>query len=231
MAPPSFPGFPKAAIEFLLELTENNERAWFKSEQARYEAQVREPALAFIRALAPRLKRVSSHFVASDRKVSGSMMRPQRDTRFGGDKTPYKTNVGIHFRHEAGKDVHAPGFYFHFDPAEVCVAAGMWRPDPPALAAVRARLLEKPKPYLKALQQPEFKKWFELGGESLKRPPAGVAADHPLLLPLKRKDHIAMARLTHAQLCSPKLLDLVESRLSATKPFVKYLCDALDVPF
>ena len=221
MALPAFPGFPKAAIEFLLELTENNERAWFKREQARYETHVREPALAFIRAFAPRLKRVSRHFVASDRKVSGSMMRPQRDTRFGGDKTPYKTNVGIHFRHEVGKDVHAPGFYFHFDPAEVFVAAGMWRPEPAALAAVRARLLEKPKPYLKALQAPEFSKWFELGGQSLKRAPAGVAADHPLLSTLKRKDHIAMARLTHAQLCSPKLLEVVESRLLASHPVGK----------
>jgi uncharacterized protein (DUF2461 family) len=65
----------------------------------------------------------------------------------------------------------------------------------------------------------------------LKRPPAGVAADHPLIEHLKRKDHIALARLTHAQLCSPKLLDLVETRLVAAKPYVKFLCDALEVPF
>jgi uncharacterized protein (TIGR02453 family) len=231
MPAPSFPGFSAAAIEFLVELTENNDRAWFKSHQQRYEAEVRGPALAFIRALAPRLTKLSRNFVASDRKVGGSMMRPQRDTRFGGDKTPYKTNVGIHFRHNVGKDVHAPGFYFHFDPAEVFIGAGMWRPDPPALAAVRARLLDKPKQFGKVLEQSDFRRWYELSGESLKRPPAGVAADHPLIEHLKRKDHIALARLTHAQLCSPKLLDLVETRLVAAKPYVKFLCDALEVPF
>jgi uncharacterized protein (TIGR02453 family) len=231
MPAPSFPGFSAAAIEFLVELTENNDRAWFKSHQQRYEAEVRGPALAFSRALAPRLTKLSRNFVASDRKVGGSMMRPQRDTRFGGDKTPYKTNVGIHFRHNVGKDVHAPGFYFHFDPAEVFIGAGMWRPDPPALAAVRARLLDKPKQFGKVLEQSDFRRWYELSGESLKRPPAGVAADHPLIEHLKRKDHIALARLTHAQLCSPKLLDLVETRLVAAKPYVKFLCDALEVPF
>ena len=102
MAQPTFPGFSRSAIEFLIELSEHNERAWFKQHQERYEALVRSPALAFIRALAPRLRRLSPHFVASDQKVGGSMMRPQRDTRFGSDKTPYKTNVGIHFRHAVG---------------------------------------------------------------------------------------------------------------------------------
>ena len=42
-------------------------------------------------------------------------MRVFSDTRFARDKTPYKTNIGIQFRHELGKDVHAPGFYLHID--------------------------------------------------------------------------------------------------------------------
>ena len=158
------------------------------------------------------------------------MMRPQRDTRFARDKTPYKTNIGIQFRHVVGKDVHAPGFYFHVDPAEVFLGVGMWHPDPPTLSAVRGRILEKPKLYTKVISQPAFKKWFELGGESLKRPPAGVAADHPLVEHLKRKDHIASAELTHTQLRSPKLLDLVEERFYAAKPFMSFLCDALELP-
>lgn len=230
MASPSFPGFSKQAIELLIELSENNEREWFKQNQARYEAQVREPALAFIRAVAPGLQKLSRSFVASDRKLGGSLMRPQRDTRFAADKTPYKTNVGIHFRHVAGKDVHAPGFYFHFDPAEVFVGAGMWRPDAASLAAVRARLLDKPKLYTKALAQPDFARWYAPSGESLKRPPAGIAADHPLVEHFKRKDHIAVARLSHGQLCSGKLVELVLARFTAAKPYVKFLCDALDVP-
>ena len=31
-------------------------------------------------------------------------MRVYRDTRFSKNKTPYKTNIGIQFRHELGKD-------------------------------------------------------------------------------------------------------------------------------
>ena len=69
--------------------------------------------MAFIRAFQPRLKRISPHFVASDKRVGGSLMRVYRDTRFVKDGEPYKTNVGIQFRHEQGRDVHAPGFYVH----------------------------------------------------------------------------------------------------------------------
>ncbi|HZW25974.1 MAG TPA: DUF2461 family protein [Gallionella sp.] len=35
--------------------------------------------------------------------MGGSLMRVQRDTRFSRDKTPYKVNIGIQFRHEVGK--------------------------------------------------------------------------------------------------------------------------------
>ncbi|MDH5676382.1 MAG: TIGR02453 family protein [Myxococcales bacterium] len=230
--PPSehFSHFSRASVEFLVELTENNERQWFKANQARYEAQVREPARAFIRAMQPRLRKLSRQLVASDKKVGGSMMRPQRDTRFGADKTPYKTNVGIQFRHEAGKDVHAPGLYVHFDPAEVFLGAGIWHPDATALAAVRQRILEKPALWRRA-QDEDFKKHFQLGGESLKRPPRGVPADHPLLDDLKRKDHIAIATLDHHTLFSPGLLDTIEARFRAARKYVKFICDALDLPY
>ena len=70
---------------------------------------VRDPALDFITDFGGRLQKLSPHFVADARTTGGSLMRPYRDTRFSNDKTPYKTNVGIQFRHEAGKDIHAPG--------------------------------------------------------------------------------------------------------------------------
>jgi uncharacterized protein (TIGR02453 family) len=227
----AFPGFPRAMVEFLIELHDNNDRDWFKANQARYEQHVREPTRAFVRAMAPRLAKISKRFVASDKKVGGSMMRPQRDTRFSPDKTPYKTNVGIQFRHEAGKDVHAPGFYLHIDPAEVFIGVGMWHPDAPSLAAVRARIVDKPAAFERALAAPAFKKHFELSGDSLKRPPRGFDPEHPLVEHLRRKDHIAVATLDHAQLMSPKAAQLVADRFAAARPYAKFQCDALELGF
>jgi uncharacterized protein (TIGR02453 family) len=67
--------------------------------------------------------------VADDRPVGGSLFRIYRDVRFSKDKSPYKTHVGISFRHRNGKDVHAPGYYLHLEPGQVFAAAGIWHPD------------------------------------------------------------------------------------------------------
>src|SRR5665811_1482075 len=101
-----------------------------------YEREVLEPALAFVHAFGPKLRKISPFFVASDDRVGGSLMRVYRDTRFAKDKTPYKTNVGIQFRHEQGRDVHAPGFYLHISPEECFFAVGCWHPDPDALGRI-----------------------------------------------------------------------------------------------
>ena len=94
--------FGPGLLRFLRELEANNSREWFQPNKERYEAEVREPGLVFIRVMERHLRRISPHIVASDRKVGGSMMRIHRDVRFSRDKRPYKTNLGIQFRHEAG---------------------------------------------------------------------------------------------------------------------------------
>jgi uncharacterized protein (TIGR02453 family) len=226
-----FPGFEPEMMQFFGELALNNDREWFEANKQRYERVVREPALAFIRAIAPKLSKLSKHMLALDKKVGGSLMRPYRDTRFASDKTPYKTNLGVQFRHAAGKDVHAPGLYLHVNVDGVFLAAGTWHPEAAALAAIRTRIAEQPKAWVKARDDAGFKKVFELRGESLSRPPRGFAKDHPQIEDLKRKDHIAVCDLAHADLYGAKVVDRVAERFAASKPYMKFLCAALDVPF
>ena len=140
----NFERFQPTLFEFLEQLADNNNRPWFQENKSRYEGEVLGPAMAFIRAFQPRLKRISPYFVASDRRVGGSLMRVYRDTRFVKDGEPYKTNVGIQFRHEQGRDVHAPGFYVHVAPGECFLAVGLWRPEPEALDQVRKAIVEWP---------------------------------------------------------------------------------------
>ena len=119
-----FERFQPALFEFLEQLADHNNRPWFQANKERYEQEVLEPAMTFIRAFQPRLKRISPCFVASDRRLGGSLMRVYRDTRFSKGGEPYKTNVGIQFRHEHGRDIHAPGFYVHLAPGECFLARG-----------------------------------------------------------------------------------------------------------
>ena len=118
-----FSHFEPSIFQFLEQLADHNNRPWFLENKWRYESEVLEPCLALIRAFGTRLKRISPYFVASDRRVGGSLMRVYRDTRFSKGGAPYKTNAGIQFRHEMGRDIHAPGFYVHIAPGECFLAA------------------------------------------------------------------------------------------------------------
>jgi uncharacterized protein (TIGR02453 family) len=223
--------FTQATFDFLDELAAHNNRAWFEANKPRYEALVREPALDFIEAMEPVLKSIAPHFVAQPRKVGGSLMRVYRDTRFSRDKTPYKTNIGIQFRHEVGKDVHAPGYYLHIDPRECFIAIGLWHPDTDALFRIRDTIARNGDEWVAARDNPAFRSHFTLAGDMLANAPRGFARDHPLVEDLKRKDFIGMAQLSAATVTSKNLRAQVTERFKQAEPYMRFLCRALEIRF
>jgi len=223
--------FSDATFDFLEELAGNNNRDWFNTHRSEYEGFVREPSLAFIHAMQPELARFAPRFVADDRRQGGSLMRIYRDMRFSRNRQPYKTNIGIQFRHEQGRDVHAPGFYLHIETQEVFVGAGIWHPDGTTLNRVRIHSERHPKRWQQAVRGKRFREFFHMAGDSLKRPPKGFAADHPLVDELKRKDFIAIAPLLPDLILEDDLPSLIGSYFERTIPLMKELCQAIDLPF
>ncbi len=223
--------FSKATFNFLDELAANNDRAWFEANKARYEALVREPALEFIAAMAPVLAKLAPHFRAEPRKMGGSLMRVFRDTRFARDKSPYKTNIGIQFRHELGKDVHAPGFYMHIATDECFFGAGCWHPEADGLGRIRALIAAKPERWFAVRDEKKFAALWTLAGDSLTRPPRGYAADHPAIEDLKRKDFIGLAPLPFADATGPGLVKLAGARFATAALLMKFLCEAQGVQY
>jgi uncharacterized protein (TIGR02453 family) len=223
--------FTQATFEFLAALAANNRREWFEEHKQDYEATVRVPALDFIGDIAGDLARISPHFLALPKRAGGSLMRVHRDVRFGRDKSPYKTNVGIHFRHEVGKDVHAPGYYLHIAPDECFVGVGLWRPDATALGKIRDAIVDDGEAWLTARDDKIFNRKFSLAGDALSQPPRGYAKDHPLLQDLKRKDFIAVASLSDAVVTSKSLRPNVVEHFAGATPYMRYLCKALELRF
>lgn len=221
--------FTEDTFRFLEELAANNERPWFEANKSRYESLVREPALDFIAAMAPELERFAPRFRADPRKMGGSLMRVFRDTRFSRNKTPYKTNVGIQFRHELGKDVHAPGFYLHIANDGCFLGAGCWHPEPDVLGKIRDLMAAKPEKWFAARDDKKFRKDWTLAGDSLTRPPRGYASDHIAIEDIKRKDVIALADLSPADVVALDLVKRVSARFATAVPLMSFLCDAVDV--
>lgn len=228
----TFKGLPKDFFLFFKDLAKNNERPWFEANKERYKASVVAPLSDFIAVMAPRVAKISKHIVCDPRPNGGSMFRIYRDVRFAKDKSPYKTNAGVHFRHALGKDAHVPGYYMHFAPDEVFVGGGIWMPDAEPLTKVRRAIADEPKAWKKVVEDKVFAKTFKgVEGESLSRPPKGFDAEHPYIADIKRKSFFAMHQSSAKAAQSPTFLDEVETAFKAAKPLMKFVCDALDAPF
>lgn len=223
--------FAPALFTWLRQLKKNNNREWFNRNKDRYLETVRDPLLRFIADVGPRLEKISPHFLADPRPTGGSMFRIYRDTRFSKDKSPYKTHAAAQFRHQAGKDVHAPGFYLHMEPGETFIGAGIWHPDSKALTGIRELMVEDPAGWKKSISGTSFKSGFALGGESLKRPPRGFDPNHPLVDDLKRKDFVAFTRFSEKEACSADFLSTYIRACRTMSPFVRYLTRGVNVPY
>ncbi|HEY5601656.1 MAG TPA: DUF2461 domain-containing protein [Gammaproteobacteria bacterium] len=231
--PAVFNGFPKDLFKFLQELAKHNNREWFHANKARYQSSIVEPMCDFIQAMAYRFDTMNIRFVADPRPHGGSMFRIYRDTRFSNDKRPYKHHVACHFRHEAGKDAHAPGFYVHLEPGAVFFGGGIWMPPNPVLEKIRNTLVENPNAWKRIINNSSFKKRFgglEDSGR-LQRVPRGFDKNHPYAEDLKRKSFFVTQDVDPALALTPKFITEVERAFKTAGPLMKYLLFAMGLPY
>lgn len=225
-----FAGFTREAVQFLADLAEHNDRAWFQPRKAEYQRLLKTPLEELCLALDERFRARRIPLTADPAR---SPFRIYRDVRFSKDKSPYKTNIGASFasveRLADGTPIasgprRGGGGYFHLSPGEIYVGGGMWHPDPAPLAAWRALVLEDPDRVHAAVDDPLFvERLGGVGGDRLKRPPAGVPADHPDLALLTLKDVTFGRRLDDREAFSPELPDILADDLATAVPVLRLL--------
>jgi uncharacterized protein (TIGR02453 family) len=226
-----FAGFTPAGMQFLVDLAGNNERAWFQPRKEQYEKLLKQPMEALCVALAERFAQRGLPLRADPRK---SPFRIYRDVRFSRDKSPYKTHLGADFPYvdpaaapDADTGAHsAGGGYIHISPGQSYVGGGMWHPAPARLAAFRALVDHDPSVVLAAIEEPGFVARFgsiNSEGDTLKRVPAGFAADHPRANLLKMKNVVFGRALSSAEVFSPGLPDILVDDFAAAMPVYRLL--------
>jgi uncharacterized protein (TIGR02453 family) len=224
-----FTGFRPEAVEFLAELGQHNDRAWFQPRKSDYEHLLKEPLEALCAALDEEFLSRGIPLAADPAK---SPFRIYRDVRFSKDKSPYKTNVGASFpyveRSATGEPAtgsgHRGGGYFHLSPGEIYVGGGMWHPDPAPLAAWRTMVDRHPKQVHAAIEDPAFISHFgTVGGDRSKRMPAGYAADHRDADLLTLKDVTFGKRLSDTEAFSAKLPAILAEDLGSATPLLRLL--------
>jgi len=229
-AAPAFAGFRPESIQFLAELADHNDRAWFQPRKGDYERLLKEPMEALMAALAERFEERGIPLRADPKR---SMFRIYRDTRFAKDKSPYKTNVGASFPwvdQKGGADgaddsPHGNGGYFHFQPGSMYLGGGMYMAERPRMEAFRRAVLDDEDRVREALEEPGFLSVFDPvhSHESLKRMPLGYPPDHPRADWLRFKDIVFGRNLADEEVLSPDLPDIVAEGYQAALPVFRFL--------
>lgn len=223
--------FTTDTLDFLQDLEVHNDKAWFEANRHRYEDRVKTPMLRFIGDLQEPMRAVSKHVVVDPQVQGGSMFRIHRDLRFSHDRSPYKTNTGAQFRHERGRDVHAPGFYLHLEPGNCGMAAGMWRPPTAILTEVRRAIVDKPGAWTRARNAVLVGGWELSSEDALKRAPKGFDPGHPHIDDLRLRSYVVWHQLDESEVTSDDFLGRFVGRCGDTLPLMRYLCRVLGLPF
>ncbi len=221
-----FSGFPAETQTFLRELRANNTREWFAANRARYDNDVKAPALEWVAAMGARLKDLDPDIVVDLRSNgSGCLMRAARDTRFSKDKSPYKVNVAMMWWRGSGKKMRHPGFGMQITPDDAGLMVGMFHFAKPMLDAYRQAVLDDEMgEALIALADEVGAAGYGLGGSHYKTAPRGFDKNHPRVEWLRYNNLRAGAHdIEPSAITSPRLIDDCFTRFSALAPIFHWL--------
>jgi len=101
----------------------------------------------------------------------------------------------------------------------------MWMPEPEVLQAIRQRIADKPSEWSKARGK------LDHSEETLKRPPRGFDADHPMIEDIKRKSFTGSVRLTDKQVTSTTFMATFVKDCERISPLMTFLASAAGVPW
>ncbi len=213
-------------LDYLTELSANNNREWYHAHKAEYHAangQFEE----LIQALILQIGEFDGSILGrAPRELTFKLVR---DTRFSHDKSPYNPAFRAHIS-SMGKLPIPVGYYLMLKPNGQSFLGGGLFADmfKDATRMVRDYISEHGSEWEAIIAAPSFQERFTVGGSALKNVPAGYERDHPQAEYLKYKSWYLEYPIQDK--------DLVDSNLFLTKaadifrlmkPFNDYLNSAL----
>ncbi|SDL61274.1 DUF2461 domain-containing protein [Nonomuraea jiangxiensis] len=202
----AFDGIPRKAFDFYKELEANNTREHWHAHKADYDSAVRAPLQALLEEL-------------EEEFGPAKLFRPQRDTRFSNDKSPYKTSQGA----TVGGEGHA-GYYLQLSAEGLFVGAGFHAFASDDTGRYRAAVADdKSGPELRQIVDRLTGKGFSLVGERVKTQPRGYSADHPRIELLRYKSLGAEKRIPVTKATGKQALSGVRDSWRDLRPLVEWL--------
>lgn len=228
----AFTPFRPAALTFFRQLARNNSKRWFEARRPLFQSEILQPLMALVEEVDVAFARFAPEITGNPKR---SVFRIHRDVRFSRDKSPYKTHAACWFYHlDAGRGVGGDadggaGFYFHFAPREIMIAAGIWMPPRPSVQKIREAIVADQEGFEALVDSRTFKRRYRgLDTEGmLKRMPRGYAEDHPAAKWLRYQSFTVARTLSEKELFSPRLPQILAKDYERLTPYVRWLNRAL----
>ncbi|AFH50813.1 Hypothetical protein IALB_3110 [Ignavibacterium album JCM 16511] len=171
--------FPFVTAKYLSDLSKNNNREWFLKNRERFDMEFLQPAIQFVIDIGERIQTFAPNIMAVPR-VDKSIFRLHRDVRFRKNKAPYKTNLGLYFWEGKGKRMECSGFYFHIEPNNFFLGAGMYVFTPQQIKKYRDTVYnsDKGKELSGIISSIMKNKNYSIGGKTFKKTPRGYDSDY-----------------------------------------------------
>lgn len=221
----------KEIIDFLRDLSCNNNKEWFNANKLRYQ-QVLSLWQDFCGELIQKVGQYDSDIARLT--VKECTYRIYRDTRFSADKSPYKTHFGVFLSKGGKKSMHA-GYYFHVGtgmgeayPHCHMIASGNYCFEPRVIKMIREDISfdwEVFKADVLDVADPSFK--VDMDG-ALKRVPKEYPADAPYADFMRLKSFSLVTYLDDDFILQPDLVSRVSELFKSVKPFNDFINRAVD---
>lgn len=220
-------------MQFLRDITENNNRTWFQLHHDEYLAAKEE----FERQIPMVIGRIAEFDPSvAHLTVRDVTYRFYRDTRFSPDKSPYKRHLGAYIAAHGKKSLHG-GYYFHLEPGQCMLACGTYYLPTNILTACRNEIMGNIQEWLSCVENPAFLNYFGSPGshegkgfglEHLKTCPSGFPRDYQHIEYLRMKDYCCWHNVSDDFFSSDTWINDMADVFQVGKPMIDFVNAVVD---
>ncbi|MFC2038687.1 DUF2461 domain-containing protein [Chloroflexota bacterium] len=217
-----FNGFMPETLDFLRNLSLNNNKAWFEDHRQDYQNYLMDPLRNLVMDLHEPMLTIDGYFDTLP-KVNHTISRIHRDTRFARDKSPYKTTMWITFKRPNKDWKDAPGYFFEIAPDSYRYGMGFYSASPDTMSRFREMIDENPGEFMEAVAFYPKQQVFVIEGDKYKRV-LDINKPEEIQEWYQRKNlYLVCNRKTDDRLLSRELIDDLVAGFRLIAPFYNYM--------
>ncbi|MGB0837599.1 MAG: DUF2461 domain-containing protein [Flavobacteriaceae bacterium] len=208
----------KSDLNFLQDLSENNNREWFTQNKSEYE----KTRLNFKSLFENWFQSMSS----MDELEALKIFRIYRDVRFSKNKRPYKTHFSSSI--SRAKPHLRGGYYLEIGAQKSLIAAGFWGPEKEDLLRIRKEIEMDPDEFAEIIGESNLViQWGELKGDGVKTAPKGFEKDTKGIEYIRKKQFVFSHEFDSNLVLQPDFQEFLQEKFRSIRPFFDYMSSVL----